>query len=191
LEAPKPLPKPKEDNKKKEEKKPKKDDPKKPKEKKEEALPSTKINLEDFKRFIINSKDKKADLDKFFKEEFERENWSIWHLKYDIYKNEGTKLHVTGNLCSGFLERAEACRKGAFGIHCVIGDEPKLEIEGVWMWRGQDVMPEMKDHPTFEYYHSRKLDLDKAEDVQLIKDFWCNDIGDKMNGMVCQRRGHI
>lgn len=189
LDVPK-LPKKKEEIKqvKKEEKKSEK--PKKKVEKKA-ALPDTKIVLDDFKRFIINSKNKDEDLTKFLKEEYEPENWSIWHLKYDIYKNEGAKMHVTSNLCSGFLERAEACRRVAFGIHCVLGEEPNLEIEGVWMWRGQEVIPEMKDHPTFEYYAAKKLDLSKSDEVQLIHDFWCKNVGDKMNSKTCQRKSHM
>lgn len=192
LKPPQPIKK-KEEPKKKEDKKDAKKEEKKPKKeeaKKEEHAP-TKINLDDFKRFIINSKNKVEDLSKFLKEEHERDNWSIWFMKYQIYKDEGKELHKTGNLCNGFIERAEACRRGAFGVHCVIGEEPNLEIEGVWMWRGQDVMPEMKDHPSFEYYDVRKLDLDKSEDVQLIEDFWCRGVGDKMNGKTCQRRTHM
>lgn len=163
---------------------------KKPEESKD-ALPPTKIVIDDFKRFILNSKNKVADLENWLKNDFEPENWSIWHLKYEIYKNEGAVLHVTGNLSSGFLERAEACRRTAFGLHCVLGEEPNLEIEGVWLWRGQDIMPEMKDHPTFEYYKSRKLDVTKAEDKQLIEDFWTRGEGEQMNGKKCQRKAHM
>lgn len=184
-QPPKTKEEPKKVEKKKEEKKEKK------KVEKKDALPPTKINLEDFKRFIINSKNKVEDLNKFLTTEFEKENWSIWHLKYEIYKDEGSVIHKTGNLCNGFMERAEACRKDSFGVHCVIGDEPNLEIEGVWMWRGLDVMPSMKDHVSFEYYQAKKLDITKSEDVKIIQDFWCGAEGDKMNGKTCQRRSHM
>jgi hypothetical protein len=32
------------------------------------------------------------------------------------------------------------------------------------MWRGVDTHPFMKDHPSFEYYHARKLDLTQEAD---------------------------
>jgi elongation factor 1-gamma len=187
-EAPKKKEEPKKDVKKDAKKEVKKE--KKPEENKVE-LPPTKIVLDDFKRFLLNSKDKKADLDNWMKTDFEPENWSIWHFKYDIYKNEGAQLHVTSNLSSGFIERAEACRRGAFGLHCVLGEEPNLEIEGVWLWRGQEIMPEMNDHPQFEYYKTRKLDHTKAEDSTLITDFWTGAEGDLMNGKKCQRKTHM
>lgn len=190
LKVPEPVKK-KEEPKKKEKKEDKKEEKKEKKEEKKDDLPPTKLVLDDFKRFIINSPDKINDLTNFLKKDFEKEAWSIWHLKYEIYKDEGSVLHKTGNLMNGFIERAEACRRGAFGMHAVIGDEPNLEIEGVWMWRGQDVMPEMKEHPSFEYYQSRKLDVDKTEDVKIIQDFWCQGVGDKMNGKTCQRKAHM
>jgi len=167
---------------------------KKPKEEKKSDKPEvapTKIDIDNFKRFILNSPNKVADLKKFITEEFERDNWSIWHLKYDIYKDEGAKLHVTSNLCGGFLDRAEACRRGAFGMHCVIGDEPNLEIEGVWMWRGLEIMPELLDHPTFEYYKTMKLNVDNPDDYKIIEDFWCKGVEEKITGKTCQRKSHI
>ena len=179
--------------------KPKKPEPKKKEEKKEkkqkkeekkEEFPPTKINIDDFKRFVINSKDPE-EIAKWLKEEFETEGWSIYHLIYDIYKDEGTQLHITGNLCSGFVERAEACRRSSFGVHCVLGEEPNLGIEGIWMWRGLEVSKQMKDHPTFEYYEAKKLDTKNEEHAKLILDFWMKREGDQISGKTIQRRTHM
>ena len=188
LVAPKPIEKKEEPKKKKEE--PKKEE-KKPKEEVKEELPPTNIIIDDFKRFILNSKNKEEDLKEFIKDKFERSNWSIWHLKYQIYKDEGALVHKASNLCSGFLDRAEECRKLAFGIHCVLGEEPNLEIEGVWMWRGMTIPKELQGHPTIEYYDLRKLDVDNENDAKLIQDFWCRQAEEQMNGKKCQRKFHI
>eukprot|EP00344_Euplotes_crassus_P008862 CAMPEP_0196997330 /NCGR_PEP_ID=MMETSP1380-20130617/2973_1 /TAXON_ID=5936 /ORGANISM="Euplotes crassus, Strain CT5" /LENGTH=399 /DNA_ID=CAMNT_0042413531 /DNA_START=15 /DNA_END=1214 /DNA_ORIENTATION=+ len=193
LQAPKPpkVDKKKKDNKKesKEEKKDKKEKKEKKKEKKDD-LPPTKLNLDDFKRFIVNNKEP-AKAAEWLEKEFEKDAWSIYHLKYDIYKDEGTKLHITSNLMNGFVERAEACRRGAFGIHCVLGDEPNLGIEGIWMWRGQDVMKEMKEHPTYEYYEGKKLDTTNKDHAALIVDFWTKYEGEKIQDRTIQRRTHM
>jgi elongation factor 1-gamma len=56
------------------------------------------------------------------------QGWSFWHLVYDIYEGEGAKLHVTSNLLTGFLSRAEHTNKYTFGRMCVLGEEPNLQI---------------------------------------------------------------
>lgn len=40
----------------------------------------------------------------------------------------------------------------------------------------------MLDHPQFEYYEKRELDLNNEADKQLIKDFWTVKAGDSING---------
>ncbi len=41
----------------------------------------------------------------------------------------------------------------------------------------------MKDHPQFEYYKVKELDVNKEEDRKLIEDFWCAKYGDIINGL--------
>jgi elongation factor 1-gamma len=55
---------------------------------------------------------------------------------YDIYEGEGAKLHITSNLLTGFLSRAEHTNKYTFGRMCVLGEEPNLQIKGCWLMRG-------------------------------------------------------
>jgi hypothetical protein len=40
----------------------------------------------------------------------------------------------------------------------------------------------MIDHPQFEYYSKRELDVTKDEDKKLIEDFWCAKVGHIVNG---------
>ena len=47
----------------------------------------------------------------------------------------------------GFMQRIDHFRKHTIARHCVLGEEPNLEIRGVWMWRGNEIAAEMKDHP--------------------------------------------
>jgi len=41
------------------------------------------------------------------------------------------------------------------------------------MWRGQDIPQECKDHPSFEYYKTTKMDiLNKPEDLAELRRYW-------------------
>lgn len=152
------------------------DDDEEPVEKKEvnplDALPPSSFDLFNFKTFFVNHKDKKGEaIDEMLKI-FDPEGYSFYYLQYEKFGNEGQVLFKTTNLCKGFLQRFDGFRKHAFARHCVIGDEPNLEIEGVWLWRGQGIPQEAIDHPQFEYYKNRKLDVKNADDVALIREFW-------------------
>ena len=40
------------------------------------------------------------------------------------------------------------------------------------MWRGTDVHVNMKEHPSFEYYEVRKMDVTNEADKNLIIENW-------------------
>ena len=63
-------------------------------------------------------------------------------------------------------------RNYSFSLLAILGEEPSLEIQGVWLFRGKTIPQEMLDHPQFEYYKKRELDVKKEEDRKLISDFW-------------------
>ena len=54
----------------------------------------------------------------------------------------------------------------------IYGKEPNLEIYGMLMWRGTEVHPDMKAHPSFEYYDAKKMDLGNQEDKDLVIEYW-------------------
>ncbi len=171
--------------------KPKDDDDDEDKPKKKEAnpldlLPPSTFDLFNFKTFFVNVKDKKGEGIEELKKLYDPNGFSLWFLHYDKYKGEGEKLYITNNLCNGFLQRFDDFRKYCLARHLVIGDEPNLEIEGVWLWRGTGIPQEARDHPQFEYYKTRKLDLNVKEDEDLIRAFWGAEYTDKINGQTIQ-----
>ena len=97
---------------------------------------------------------------------------SFWKVKYQKLEGEGEKLFITANSVEGFLHRMESMRKHSFGTLGVYGDEPNLEIMGLFYWHGQEVHPLMKDHPSFEYYIQEKLDPANEEHKKLIEEYW-------------------
>jgi len=132
----------------------------KPKEEKKkdnvESLPPSPFVVYDFKTFFVNHKDKKGEaVDEWYKM-LDWDGWSFWHFHYEKYTGEGEKLHITNNMMSGFLSRAEHVNKYCFARHGVFGEEPNLEVMGVWLVRGQEIPDGLaKEHPQFEYYKSK------------------------------------
>merc|ERR1712032_667571 len=151
-----------------------------------EALPPSPWNFFDFKTLMVNHKDKAGGGMEALKEQFDPEGYSFWFFHYDKYKGEGEKLYKTENLMKGFLQRFDHFRKHCLAKMCILGEEPKLEIEGVWCFRGKEITFEMHDHPQFEYYEERKMDFNNKKDFQLIREFWSAEIGKKANGMKIQ-----
>jgi elongation factor 1-gamma len=140
-----------------------------------DKLPPTNFVLPDFKTYFVNLGDNKATkgMDHFF-QNYDPEGYCIFFVHYDKYEGEGVVLYQTSNLMNGFLQRMdEKFRNYSFSMTAILGEEPSLEIQGVWMFRGKTIPQEMIDHPQFEYYQRRQLDVTKAEDKKLISDFWC------------------
>jgi elongation factor 1-gamma len=172
----------------------KKQEPKKeeapPKEEKKinplDALPPSPWNFFDFKTLMVNHKDKAGGGMEALKEQFDPAGYSFWFFHYDKYKGEGEVLYKTENLMKGFLQRFDHFRKHCLARVCILNEEPKLEIEGVWCFRGNEIPFEMHDHPQFEYYETRKINFNDKKDFQLIREFWSAEIGKKANGMKIQ-----
>lgn len=57
----------------------------------------------------------------------------------------------------------------AFARMLMLGEEPNLDIEGVWMFRGQEIPFMMTEHVQMEYFEKRKLDfMNNAEDYKVV-----------------------
>ena len=162
------------------------------KEKKEEevkkdnvaSLPPSPWVVYDFKTFYVNHKDKYGEAVDVWMKELDWAGWSFWHFHYEKYGSEGTKLHVTNNMLTGFLSRAEHINKIAFARMGVFGEEPNLEIMGVWLLRGTEIPDGFKEHPQFEYYKVRKMDPRKVdEDLKMIREYFGKQEDDMVMGM--------
>jgi len=66
----------------------------------------------------------------------------------------------------------------------IVGEVPNLDIESVWLFRGKGIPQQMIDHPQFEYYNKKELDINNEADKALIKEFFCAKAGDVVNGKV-------
>jgi len=102
-----------------------------------DLLPPTKLDLDTWKKLYSNNPASET-LPQFW-EMFDKEGWSIWKVDYQKIEGECEKVYMTNNMMNGFLQRMEAMRKYSFGYLGIYGDEPDLNIKGVFFWRGLTV----------------------------------------------------
>jgi len=154
--------------------------PAKPKQKKPQnpllSLPPSSFDLEEWKRVYSNDPASKSI--PWFWEHFDPEGYSIYFSDYK-YNDECKKMFMTCNLIGGWIQRLDPLRKWGFGSVLIFGEEPSLEISGVWIFRGQDVPAEMLDCVDTEHHTFRKADLEKEKDLISAYLAWEGDFGDK------------
>mmetsp|Transcript_5418 Transcript_5418/g.5380 ORF Transcript_5418/g.5380 Transcript_5418/m.5380 type:complete len:413 (+) Transcript_5418:33-1271(+) len=138
-----------------------------------ELLPPTSFVLDEWKKIYANCADKRSIIHHFW-EKVDKEGWSVWYIKYQKLEGECQVLYLTENLLDGFLHRMEGLRRWSFGTLGIYGADGNLDIKGCLCWRGQDIPPELVEHPQFEYYDRKKFDLNSDDDQKLINDYWCN-----------------
>jgi len=148
-----------------------------------DSLPPSPFSLFDFKTLFVNAVDKNEAL-KFFWENFDNAGYSLYFVQYIKAEGEGKVLYQTNNLVGGFIQRLEHFRKHAFGVHGVYGDEPTLEVRGVWCWRGVGIPQEIKDLDQYEFHVWTKLEPSVEADKKKVQSFWTglND-GDIVDGL--------
>jgi hypothetical protein len=54
------------------------------------------------------------------------------------------------------------------------------------MFRGKGIPKEMIEHPQFEYYQRRELDVYNEADRKLISEFWAGKVESIANGLSIQ-----
>jgi len=154
--------------------------------------------LYDYKTFLVNLKDMGgegiAETKKKFQAEGFNNAFSYWHFKYDRYGDEGQVHYKFVNLLTGWMQRCDPkLSLSCFGRMLMLGNEPDLDIEGVWMIHNQengtDFPREFMDHPQLEYMIKRKLDfLNNDDDYKLVSEFFGVHKDDVQSEKLCMGR---
>jgi elongation factor 1-gamma len=147
-----------------------------------DALPPSKLDLPVFKTYFVNLPDKRGEGMKHFFDIYDNEGYCLYYAKYDKAEGEGTVSYQFANLLNGFLQRLDDFRRHCFGSVIMTGEEPNLDIESVWLFRGKTIPARMDEHPQWEYFTTRKLDENNEADRQLITDFWSAKSGELVQG---------
>jgi elongation factor 1-gamma len=138
----------------------------------EEAVAApTGFNLEAWKRFYSNNPARPTAID-YFWANYEPENYSAWRVAYK-YPEELRQVFMTCNLIGGLFHSMEVhdLRKVAFGVLGIFGENNNNEIQGAFIFRGQELPGNMSDVTGFESYSWEKMDLSKPEDKEIFEDF--------------------
>jgi len=81
------------------------------------------------------------------------------------------------------IQKLDDFRKYAFAVEGVHGEEPNLEIRGVWVWRGVGIPERIKEE--LELYELTPLHVDNENDRKKIADYWThmNEDEDTVDGL--------
>jgi elongation factor 1-gamma len=142
-------------------------------------LPPSKFILDEWKRTYSNE-DTRGTAIPWFWNNLDKEGYSIWFSDYK-YNEELEKTFMTANLISGFLQRLDKLRKYAFGSLIIFGEEPKLSVSGVWVFRGKEIPEEMLECDDAEHYNWTQANLEDNATKELINDYfaWDGSFGGK------------
>ncbi|OEH73632.1 elongation factor 1-gamma [Cyclospora cayetanensis] len=139
-------------------------------------LPPSSLDLNEWKRVYSNTKDLKGQAMPWLWKNFDAAGYCFYYMKYEKLEGECTVPFLTSNQLGGFLQRVDNnFRKYSFGVINVVGKDSSYDIQGVWMFRGQDIPQMMKEHPSFEYNLWKRLDHTTTADKALIEDYFCNE----------------
>ena len=67
----------------------------------------------------------------------------------------------------------------------IYGKEPDLQIQGMMLWKGTEVHPYMKEHPSFEYYEVKQIDLEKEDQREKLIAYWTRLQDTDLYGIEC------
>jgi len=115
-----------------------------------------------------------AKTKEMFQSEGFADGYSWWWIRYEKYGDEGQVMFKFANLLGGFMQRIDPkVSRYAFGRVLMLGEEPDLNIEGIFMFRGQEIPELMNENPQFEYFEKKKLDfMGNADHYNEIGEFW-------------------
>jgi elongation factor 1-gamma len=138
-----------------------------------DALPPSKLNLDEWKRTYSNN-DTRTVAIPWFWENYDPEGYCLYFADYK-HNHELEKVFMTNNLLGGFVQRLDKLRKYGFGSMIIFGTEGNLAIKTCWLFRGSEVPAEMKECDDSEHYVWTKVDTNNQEHRERVNDFWAWD----------------
>jgi elongation factor 1-gamma len=137
--------------------------------------PETTFDLYGFKTLFVNEKDRLKVCQTAF-DTYDKDHFSFWHAHYDMHPSEGKDLIPTSNLLTNFVSRVNdlGIGKNLVAVHGIFGEEPNLQINGLWFWKSKDFLEPLKEHPSCEYVKWTKLDPSNEADRNKVISYWSN-----------------
>jgi len=130
-----------------------------------DSLPESAMILDATKKLFFSQKPFNPNFWTEFWPKFDAAGYSFYTITYK-YDNENTVYFKSCNAIGGFIQRSDDCRKYAFGVVNMYGaneDTPPFHINGAWLFRGPEIIREMKAVDDHEYFNWVKVDTSKPE----------------------------
>jgi len=143
------------------------------------------FSMDKWKKTYSNSATYEEGMAAFW-EMFDPKGWSIWHMNYN-FNDENKRVFMAGNAVGGFQQRSDEIRKWAFGVQDVLGQEDpcKIEIKGIWLFRGDTVEHMKQANDDANWYTWTKLagqEMELTEETKLrVYNYWCQE--NELEGM--------
>jgi len=127
------------------------DEPAAPKKEKDPfaGFPKSDFVLDEFKR-VYSNEDVKTKAIPFFWDHFDSENFSIWLCEYKYPEDLGL-MFQNENLITGMFQRLDKLNKNAFAAVGAFGKSRDAQIQGLWVWRGKDLVFPLSDNWQVDY----------------------------------------
>jgi len=136
------------------------------------AFPKSTFILDEFKR-VYSNEDIKTKAIPYFWENLDKDNYSIWMCEYQFPQDLGLTFQIE-NLIEGMYQRLDKLNKNSFACMCVFGKSRDAQIQGLWVWRGKDLVFPLSDNWQVDYesYDWHCLDLEAESTKQRVEEFF-------------------
>lgn len=153
------------------------DEPAAPKKEKDPfaGFPKSDFVLDEFKR-VYSNEDVKTKAIPFFWDHFDSENFSIWLCEYKYPEDLGL-MFQNENLITGMFQRLDKLNKNAFAAVGAFGKSRDAQIQGLWVWRGKDLVFPLSDNWQVDYesYDWHLLDPKADSTKALVEAFFVHE----------------
>lgn len=134
--------------------------------------PKSSFILDEFKR-VYSNEDIKTKAIPYFWENLDKDNYSIWMCEYKFPEDLGMTFQIE-NLIEGMYQRLEKLNKNAFANMCVFGKSRDAQIQGLWVWRGKELVFPICDNWQIDYesYDWTCLDLEAESTKKRVEEYF-------------------
>ena len=130
------------------------------------------INLDTVKKYFVNlHRDQANDGVQELLNQVDPNKYTFWFLNYDKFGSEGQKMTPFTNLLMGFEQAFMAFRNLSFGKLCILGEEPNLQIQGVFLMKGTTLPAACTNVDQFEYMKARQIEIESEGERELVREF--------------------
>eukprot|EP01113_Clastostelium_recurvatum_P050073 TRINITY_DN93_c0_g1_i1.p1 TRINITY_DN93_c0_g1~~TRINITY_DN93_c0_g1_i1.p1 ORF type:complete len:423 (+),score=165.19 TRINITY_DN93_c0_g1_i1:83-1351(+) len=145
-----------------------------------DLLPKSTFIMDEWKR-VYSNQDTRSQALPWFWQNLDKAGYCMYWCDYK-YNTELSKVFMTSNLVGGFFQRLEKLHKYAFGSMLILGEEPKLALHGVWLFRGSEIPADMTACDDSEHYTWTPVKLDDENQKRLVEDYFAWDSKDSFGG---------